>query len=513
MTRTVAVACTSSVSRDAGLAAVADGGNAVDAAIAAAMVTMSTEPGIVGLMGGAFVNVWPAQGAPEVIDGNVEMPGRGLERERFGQGVRQVVTGYGGGVTMWAGHGSVANPGAVPALDLARERHGALTWERLVTPAAQACRIGYLTSPAASLFLGHVRESLFGHDAAAHSLVIGPGGATLAPGEMSSNADLADVLDLLAIQGPDLFRTGDVGRALVAMMADNGGLITHEDLTAYTPVVREPVLRGLGDWTLAINPPPSVGGPLLAIMLSELARRDGWDEADVIDVQRQVLTYRRDVHDRSWDLLADGHQLLETVERYGLAGLPTSASTAHISAVDSDGTACAITMSYGYGSGLAIPGTGLLLNNALGEPELNRLGLHTVTPGTRLASNMTPTTGRTDDGRSLAIGSPGADRITTALMQVIGGACLRGTPIQEAIAAPRLHVRLLDDDLVRVDYEASESIAAAVAESGLDQEVYAERHMYFGGVGAAVRRADGTLTAAGDSRRDAAVGVSRPDSS
>ncbi|MEO7132509.1 MAG: gamma-glutamyltransferase [Dermatophilaceae bacterium] len=508
MTRTVAVACTSPLSRDAGLAAVADGGNAVDAAIAAAVVTMSTEPGIVSLMGGAFINVWPADGPPEVIDGNVEMPGRGLPRVRFGQGVRQVVTGYGGGVTMWAGHGSVANSGAVPALDLASQRHGDLPWERLVTPAADACRAGYPMGSAASYFLGFVRESLFGHDDAAHALVMGSDGSTLRPGEMSSNVDLADVLDLLAAQGPTLFSTGEVGRALVEMMESNGGLITDEDLAAYAPIVREPVLRALGDWTLAINPPPSVGGPMLAIMLGELDRRGTWDAMDVIDIQRRVLSYRRNVHDRSWDLDTDGRNLLEAVERYGLAGLPTSASTAHVSTVDSDGTACSITMSSGYGSGLAIPDTGILLNNALGEPELNRLGLHAVTPGTRLASNMAPTTGRTADGRSLSIGSPGADRITTALMQVIGAACLKGTLIQDAISAPRSHVRLLDDDAYRVDYEAAEDIAAAVAEAGLDHEVFDGLDMYFGGVGAAVRRADGSLTAAGDSRREAAVGVS-----
>ena len=512
MMRTVAVACTSPLSREAGLAAVADGGNAVDAAIAAALVTMSTEPGIVSLMGGALVNVWPAQGAPEVIDGNVEMPGRGLGRERFGEGVRQVVTAYGGGVTMWAGPGSVANSGAVPALEAARARHALLPWDRLVAPAGRACRSGYPMTRAASVFLGHVRESLFGHDSGAHELVTGPDGHTLRPGEVTSNGHLADVLDLLAAQGPSLLSTGEVGRVLVAMMAENGGLITHADVTAYTPVVRDPVLRTLGDWTLAHSPPPSVGGPMLAVMLGELARREGsgtgWGAADVIDVQRRVLSYRLAVHDRSWDLLGDGHRLLEGVERYGLAGLPTSASTAHVSAVDGDGMACAITMSAGYGAGMSIPGTGLLLNNALGEPELNRLGLHAVAPGTRLASNMAPTTGRTADGRALSIGSPGADRITTALLQVIGQVCLRDTDPQDAILAPRLHVRLHEGRPPRVEYEASEAIAAAVADAGLDHEVYDDLHMYFGGVGAAMRRADGSLAAAGDPRREAAVGLS-----
>ena len=507
MTTRVAVSSTSPQSRDAGLGAVADGGNAVDAAVAAALVTMSTEPGIVSLMGGAYVNVWPADADPEVIDGNVEMPGRGLPRSRFGGGLRQVVTAYGGGVTMWVGHGSVATSGAVPALDLARERHGRLPWERLVAPAAAACRDGYPMGRAAATYLAHVRDSLFGHDREAHELVVGADGHTLAAGEPTANPRLAEVLDLLAAQGPSLLTSGEVGRVLVAMMDENEGLVTAQDLEAYVPVVRSPVRIPLGGWSLAVNPPPSVGGPMLAVMLHELGRRPGRTAADVIEIQRAVLRHRLDVHDRSWDLEQAGHDLLAAVERHGLAALPTSASTAHVSAVDADGLACAITMSAGYGAGMTIPGTGLLLNNALGEPELNRLGLHVLTPGTRLASNMAPTTARTDDGRALAIGSPGADRITTALMQVLARTCLDGDDLGSAIDAPRLHVRVHEEEPDRVDHEEDPAIAAAVAASGLDAYAYPEAHMYFGGVGAAERRADGTLAAAGDGRREAAIGV------
>lgn len=508
MGRTAAVAAPSVVSRDAGLAAVLDGGNAVDAAIASAIVAMCTEPGIVSLMGGAFVSVWPAVGVPEVIDGNVEMPGRGLPPEAFGRGLRQVVTAYGGGVTMWVGHGSVASSGAAPALAVARERHGVLPWARLVEPAVHACREGYPVGAAAALYLGYVRDSLFGHDGEAHSLVTGADGHTLRAGEITTNPHLADVLSLLAAQGPSLLSTGDVGRVLLAMMAENGGLITQADVTAYAPVVREPVQRRLGEWTLAFNPPPAVGGPMLAVMLGELTRRREWSAADLIDIQRRVLGYRQRVHDHSWDLLADGHRMLGAVERYGLEGLPTSASTAHVSAVDSDGLACAITMSAGYGAGMTIPGTGLLLNNALGEPELNRLGLHAIAPGTRLASNMAPTTGRGEAGQALAIGSPGADRITTALMQVLARICLRGEGLQAAVDAPRLHVRVHGDQPDRVDYEQDPAIAAAVAASGLEQHVYDARHMYFGGVGAALLHPDGSLEAAGDPRREASVGTS-----
>jgi gamma-glutamyltranspeptidase/glutathione hydrolase len=501
----VAVAATGQQALAAGLAAGAEGGTAVDAALAAALVALATEPGMVSIAGGCYVAVWCPGEEPVVVDGNVEMPGRGLPDDRFGRGVREVRTKYGGGVTMHAGPGSVATPGIVPAFALVHERFARLAWSRLLAPAEAAARDGYPMSAAAARYLSITADSLFGEDPEAHTLVTRSDGGVLAGGEPTSNPLLADVLAQLAVEGPTLFTTGAVGRSLVDAMASDG-LVTAEDLAAYSPVVRPATLLDVGDWQIALNPPPAVGGPMLAVMLGELARTGRWDWGDIIEIQRAVLGYRADVHDFSRDLEADGLDLLSSVGDHGLTALRGSSSTAHVSAVDAEGTACAITMSSGYGAGLCIPGTGILLNNTLGEVELNRHGLHAVPPGTRLASNMAPTTGRTEDGRVLAVGSPGADRITTALMLVLGQGALHGAELQLAISAPRLHLRLTDDGF-RVEYEADDAIAAAVAASGLPSDVYPEPHMYFGGVGAAYRFADGSLTAAGDARREAAVGV------
>ena len=175
VTRRVAVAATGRQALDAGLAVAADGGNAVDAALATAFVALATEPGMVSFGGGAFVNVWPAGGDPVVVDGNVEMPGRGADAARFGRGLREVVTDYGGGLTMLAGHGSVATPGIVPAFAVAAERYAALPWARLVEPAAEAAR-GYPMGAAASRYLAFVADSLFADDAEARDLVTGDGG-------------------------------------------------------------------------------------------------------------------------------------------------------------------------------------------------------------------------------------------------------------------------------------------------------------------------------------------------
>ena len=512
--RRIAVAATGRQAVDAGLAVAADGGNAVDAALATAFVALATEPGMVSFGGGTYVSVWLAGSEPVVVDGNVEMPGRGADPARFGRGVREVRTDYGGGVTMMAGHGSVATPGIVPAFAVAAERYAALPWSRLVEPAAEAAR-SYPMGKAASRYLAFVADTLFADDPQAHSLVTGDDGALLEGGEDRSNDALAETLERLAVEGPDLFTTGDVARALAASMAEHDGLVTLEDLAAYEPVVRPAHLTQAGGWTVAVNPPPAVGGPMLAVMLGELGRAHGrrgdlsWD--DVIEIQRAVLSYRTSVHDFSRDLESDGVDLLARVGEHGLGALRGSSSTANVSAVDSEGNACTITMSSGYSAGLVVPGTGILLNNALGEVELNRLGVHALPPGTRLASNMAPTTARSEPGRVLAIGSPGADRITTALMLVLGQGCLHDRDLASAIASPRVHVRLVGDADAPgfvVEHEADDEVRAAVARSGLPSHEYPEPHMYFGGVGAAAVSPSGELQAAGDARREAATGVS-----
>jgi len=487
------------------MAAAAAGGNAVDAAIAAMVAAMTTEPGIVSVAGGAFVSVWPAGGAPEVIDGNVEMPGRGMPRERFGRGLREVRTTYGGGLTLYAGHGSVATPGAFAAFGVAHDRHGRAAWKDVLAPSVAAARDGYRIGGAAAAYLAITGEPVFGWDPNTRPLVTGRGGSTLAAGDLATNPDLATTLEQVVEEGARSMYTGDLAARIAADSEQRGGLVTAADLAAYRPRVRTPLRLRLGDWDVATNPPPSVGGPMLAVMLRELAARPEWDWATVIRTQRQVLSYRHGVHDLSTDLEEDGYALLETVERHGLAGLPTSSSTAHVSAADSDGLVCAITASSGYGSGATVPGTGIMLNNCLGEPELNRLGLHVLAPGTRLASNMAPSVGRRDDGAALAVGSPGADRITTALMQVLGRFCLHGAGLQEAIDAPRVHVRILDDGSPRVDHEDDEAVAAAIAALGLPSVSHGPRSMFFGGVGAVVRGPDGDLLAAGDPRREAAT--------
>ncbi len=503
----IAVAAPSPLAVQAALDVAAAGGTAVDAAVAALLVAASTEPGVVSLLGGAYLAVWPHDGEPEVVDGNVEMPGRGVSPDRLGRGLMEITTSYGGGLTLYAGPGSVATPGTVAGLGLAHARHGRLPWSEVVAPAVAAARDGYQLGAAAASYLAITGDSVFGWDPQTRALLHRPDGTPVGAGERIVDTDLACTLARLAERGPGDLYGGELAGRLVADLAERGGLVTAADLTAYRAVVRPALRVQAGGWDLGLNPPPSIGGPVLAVMLRELSRRTGWSTDDVIDIQQVVLGHRVQVHDLARDLEAAGLDLLQAVERHGLAGLPTSSSTAHVSVVDEQGTACSVTASSGYGSGATVPGTGLLLNNCLGEPELNRLGLHALRPGTRLASNMAPTVGRAGSGRVIAIGSPGADRITTALLQVLGRHCLDGVELVEAIEQPRVHVTFSPDGTAQVQLEEDPELARSVARSGLSAVPHPARSMFFGGVGAAYRTAVGELGAAADQRRESATGV------
>lgn len=507
MTRQAAIAAPNPMATQAGLTALAHGGTAVDAAIAAMVTASVTEPGIVAPLGGCYLNLWPFDGEPVVIDGNVEMPGRGADPARFGAGLIECVTTYGGGLTTFAGPGSVATPGMIAAMGLAHQRYGRAPWAELFGTAAQALRQGFPLSQTGASYFALVAHTIFAWDPLTRARYTDDG-AALPAGHLIRDAELADSLEQVGAEGAASLYTGDLARRIAADVQDRGGLLTEADLAAYRPVLRPALRSRLGGWDLACNPPPSIGGPVLSALLRVVGAESGpVTPTEAVRAMKAVLDHRLHRVDVADDLEAAGAELIEIIDRIGDIGLASSPDTAHVSVVDSDGTACSITASAGYGSGMTLEGTGMLANNALGEPELNRRGLHALAPGTRLASNMAPTTARHPDGSHLSIGSPGADRITTALMQVLLHFCIHGEELQHAINAPRLHVRHLDDGGVRIDHEQDEDLAAALAEQELPLHEHEPLAMFFGGVGAALRAPDGTLAAAADPRRASATAV------
>ncbi len=508
MTRRAAIAAPNPTATQAGLDAMSHGGNAVDAAVAAMVAASVTEPGIISPLGGAYINIWPTDDSPLVIDGNVEMPGCGADKKRFGQGLIECVTTYGGGLTTYVGPGSVATPGMLAAMGWAHKRFGQAPWCELFTPAVRAVEQGFTVSQTAETYSALVAHNIFAWDPVTRDVYTHDRGP-LKAGDIIVDPDLVATLALIGAEGAAVAYTGDVGHAMADDVQARGGLLTRADLAAYKPRVRPALRAELGGWDLACNPPPAIGGPVLTAMLRLLSAiaPDPITALEAARVMRQVLDLRLANVDIAEDLEAAGTELLAQIASMSGQVLPTPASTAHVSVVDSDGMSCSITASSGYGSGMTIQGTGMLANNALGEPELNRRGMHSLTSGTRMASNMAPTTARHSDGSVLSIGTPGADRITTALTQVLIHMCVHGESLQEAIDRPRLHVRHLDDGSVRIDHERDAELSAALATSELPLHEHEPHAMFFGGVGAAIQHADGALSAGADPRRAAATAI------
>ena len=510
---TVAVAAPNNFAADAGAQVAEAGGNAVDAAIATAVTAMVTEPGICSLAGGAYLTI-ATPDSSEVVDANCTMPGLGLDPLPRGRGVRDLWTGYGGGVDMTIGHGSVAVPGTPMGLARAHDRHGRMPWAEVWAPARAIASEGFPLGQASLYYLRYVHETLYGWHPPSHAAIHTDDGELDTDGLIVIDG-LADTLGAIAEEGVAAFTQGEVGRLVVEDVQANGGLLTRRDLAEFVPIVRAPLTSTLptsgGDWVVATNPPPAIGGVTLSAMLQLLVRGGPlprvWDD-DLLDrlirAQDVVLSHRVTALDAADDREAAGRELLASVERGEFDAGLSSPSTIHVSAVDDEGMACAITSSAGYGSGVMPPGTGLWLNNCLGEQELNPHGLHQWEVGARLPSNMAPTVVLGAAGERMAIGSPGADRITTALVQVLVR-FFGGADLAESVAAPRLHLRHDRDGRV-TSIAHEEDLPLPAGHADLAEPMHANS-MFFGGAAAALCHDDGRLEVAGDPRRTGATRI------
>ena len=504
----IAIATTSQRAADAARLVAEQGGNAVDCALAAALVTVNTEPGVCALAGSAFITIWRDGEAPVTIDGNVTFPGAGLADAARGRGAVDVELDYGGGVRTLVGPGSVAVPGTLAAMEFAWRRYGDASWASLFEPAIHACRDGFSLPVACRYYLGYSGESIFDRSPDARRALRGEDGALLDAGDRVIVPHLADSLELIAAEGARCFYDGELGSAIVSHCRAGDGALTAADLQNYRAIERPALMADIGDWQLATNPAPAVGGAMLTAMLLACADLDAgaWNRpslARLIDAQRACLDYRARRIDFADDVMPELEALVESAHGGALLSRWASASTVHTSVVDDRGTGCAITASSGYGSGEMPAGTGLWLNNCLGELELNRRGLDAGQPGTRLPSNMAPSVARRR-GAVLAVGSPRADRITTALQQFLINHLQFGMTLDGAVTHPRLHV---DTSGESVNLKAEAGLD--LPETDLPVNEFPPLSMYFGGVGAASFDAARGFDVAADPRREG--GVYNPD--
>jgi len=498
----VAVATTSELAANAAGQIAAAGGNAVDCAVAAAMVSVNTQPGVCALAGGAFATVWHPDEEPVTVDGYVALPGLGGSR-RVADGVN-VHLGYGGGVDTIVGCATVGVPGTLAAIEHAWRRWGRAPWADVLDPSVRAAADGFALAQACHYYLQYSGETIFGRSADGYRALHDEHGRLHEPGATIRVPHLADTLKILAEGGAYEFYCGEIAHRIAAHIADGGGALSLSDLAGYEAIERPALVLELGGYRIATNPPPAVGGAVLETMLTDFARTPARSDdrslrMRLLAAQIAALDYRYTCVDAADDVGAAAAEMLELARQGRLPARRPSGSTVHTSACDSDGLACAITASSGYGSGEMPEGTGLWLNNCLGEIELNRRGLDAEPAGGRLPSNMAPGAARWKD-RVLAFGTPGADRITTALQQFLVNFVQLGMSLDEAIAAPRMH------------YEAREQPPRVAVEPGIelgdidiDVVRFPSPSMYFGGVAATSHDPETGLDAAADPRREGGI--------
>ena len=334
MNNQIAIASSSFLAAEAGADIARAGGNAVDAAIAAALVSMNTEPGVCSLGCGGYVTVRAPGEAAITYDGYVAVPGAGRAPDQQDRLAVPVHLEYGGGVDTVVGPDTIAVPGGIALLDAASRAYGALPWYTLFEPAVQITRRGFPLPAASFHYLEYSGEPIFGRSADGKQALHHPDGRLKAAGENIVVPHLADTLERIGRVGAADFYTGELGQAMAKFVLAAGGRLNEQDLASYAVLERPSLISRLGDWEIATNPPPAVGGAVLSAMLQLMgqSRELTWDAAGLarlIQVQRAVLGYRRARLDLSDNLAGDAERLLTAAGAGDLTTLLESGSTCH----------------------------------------------------------------------------------------------------------------------------------------------------------------------------------------
>ena len=477
------------------------GGNAVDAAVAAVLMSFVTESPLTGPGAGGFMLVHTAEGQDHLLDFFVAAPGRGLSDPEpaalepipveFSAEAIQVFN---------IGPSSCGVHGTPRGLALALERFGTAALADLVAAPARVAREGAELTPIQAYLVRILGPILASRPEG--QAIYAPRGRLLRAGETIRIPELADLLERMGAEGPDYLYDGDVAAAISDHVLERGGLVTRADLAAYQPVEREPAHAHYRGVDVLTNPPPSSGGILIAYALHVLERlgRPG-------DLRALVEVMDRTNRSRSEDFARGLHRegYLETflaheeLEKHALDIGSRLGSTTHVAVLDDEGGCASVTCSNGSCSGVIVPGTGMHLNNMLGEEDLNPLGFHRHEPGVRIPSMMAPTVVLRDGVPEVALGSAGSNRIRSAILQTILRVVDDRLPALQAVEAPRVH---FEAGVLEAEPGVDEAALDGLEADGWRVQRWTERNLYFGGVQAVARDpVSGALSGGGDPRR------------
>jgi len=500
----------------AGVEMLEQGGNAFDAAVAAVFASSVCEPVLTSLGGGGFLLARTAGGRTMLYDFFPDVPGRGAETDKDSLDFFSVYIDFADvRQGLHVGRASAAVPGVAAGLARVHADHCLLSLKTLLAPAVAYARDGIELNAWQAYFIDLLSPMLKASEETMR--VFAPGGRLPGAGETVFNKDMADTFEYLSDKGLESFYEAELaGRIVEGFSPGAGGLITERDLESYRVMEREPLRVCYRGREVLTNPPPSSGGCLIAFALRLL---EGFDVAALghntasgllllSEIMGLVDEARREEFDGRLYDPALAHEFLsdEQVARYsaragrtgrrgpGLNEGTGPGNTTQISVVDDAGNAASVTTSCGIGCGFVIPGTGIMMNNMLGEEDLNRAGFHRQAPGTRISSMMAPTVVMKDDQPEVVLGSGGSKRIRSAILQVILNVVDHGLDIDSAVNSARAH---LEGGIFHVEKGVEPAVMDALEAEGLSLKRWKETNVFFGGVHAA----SGTLEGAGDGRR------------
>lgn len=461
------------LSAEAGARVLREGGNAVDAAICAALASFAVESPLTGFGAGGFMMVHD-RGETTLLDFFVAAPGRDGSERRAELAPVQVHFDVETVQTFYVGPVSCGVPGTAAGLEQVLGRFGTMPLAELVKPGARLAREGAPVNPEQAYILD-ILEPIHARLPGTRELYA-PDGRTLREGELFRFAELAEALERFGAEGAETFCRGEVADALSAFVTERGGTLGPADFADYEVIERKPIRAAFRGTEVLTNPPPSSGGTLIAYCLGLL------EQAGESSGPEQLVAAMEAANAARGDLLG---------------------STTHISALDRNGMCANVTCSNGSGSGVLVPDTGVILNNMLGEEDLNPLGFHSIPPGRRVTSMMAPTVVLRDGEIELGLGSAGSNRIRSAILQTIVRVIEQGMGADEAVRAPRLH---FEDGVVQAEPGIDEEALARIEARGTQVLRRPQINLFFGGTQAVVReRGSGRLSGGGDPRRGGSV--------
>jgi gamma-glutamyltranspeptidase / glutathione hydrolase len=479
-----AIAAGHPLTAEAGARVLEAGGNAVDACVGAAFTSWVTESPLTGPGGGGFMLVHTARDhRTRLYDFFTVVPGLGLPGSD-GPAMDVVDVDFSGGSTQIfkIGQASVAVPGTALGLETAWRAHGSLPWADLIAPASELARRGVELTDAQG-YLHMILDLILRHTPESRALY---GEERLSAGDVLRMPDLAATLDRLAEVGASDLYTGELARELVSFV----GPLTEEDLASYRVVRRRPFEAPYSGHVFSSNPPPSNGGILIGWGLGLLDSLPTGPAGTVQAIDSLARVMREQARAR-----ADGFErhlyrggVWEVLRARSVSG------TTHVSVVDAEGNAAALTNSTGSGSGVVVPGTGIHLSNMVGEFDLPRI----PKAGTRLSSMQSPSIVKRDGDTRLVVGSAGSLRLRGAVMQIVVNVIGHGLGVEEAIDRPRVH---WEDPALHCEGGHDAAVLDELEAAGWPLVRWRRRNLYFGGASAVEVRPDGTLHAAGDPRR------------